>query len=93
MAKQTVELALLLDFYGGLLTTKQRAYIELYYNEDYSLAEIASLNGITPQGARDVIARGEAMLRDVELKTGLIDRFGTKLYQDLDPLEGDHYGV
>ena len=71
MEKQTVELALLLDFYGGLLTEKQRNYMELYYSEDFSLSEIARLNGITPQGVRDVIARGEATLREVERKTGL----------------------
>jgi len=80
MEKRTVEIALLLDFYGGLLTEKQREYIELYYNEDFSLAEIARLGGITPQGVRDVIRRGETMLRDVEEKTGLIQRFGEDYY-------------
>jgi len=75
-------MALLLDFYGGLLTEKQRAYLELYYNEDYSLTEIARLNGITPQGARDVICRGEAQLLSVEEKTGLVQRFGTELYRE-----------
>jgi len=87
MAKQTVELALLLDFYGGLLTEKQREYMELYYNEDFSLSEIAGLNGITPQGVRDVITRGETTLREVERKTGLIQRFGTEIY------EGGPHGV
>jgi len=81
MEKHTVELALLLDFYGGLLTEKQKTYMELYYNEDFSLSEIARLNGITPQGVRDVIARGEATLREVERKTGLIQRFGTEIYE------------
>ena len=81
MEKRTLEMALLLDFYGGLLTEKQRAYLELYYNEDYSLTEIARLQGITPQGARDVISRGEAQLLQVEEKTGLVQRFGTKLYE------------
>ena len=85
MAKQTVEVALLLDFYGGLLTEKQRAYMELYYNEDFSLAEIARERDITPQGVRDVIARGEAMLREVERKTGLIARFGIDIYQGGEP--------
>jgi len=88
LEKQTVELALLLDFYGGLLTEKQREYIELYYHEDFSLAEIARLSGITPQGVRDVISRGEHMLREVERKTGLIKRFGTDIYQG-----GDRHGV
>ena len=85
MEKRTVEVALLLDFYGGLLTEKQRAYMELYYNEDFSLAEIARENSITPQGVRDVISRGETMLRGVERKIGLIARFGTEIYQGGEP--------
>ena len=76
MEKRTVEMALLLDFYGELLTKKQREYLDLYYNEDFSLTEIAKLGGITPQGVRDVIQRGGAILQDVEAKTGLLARFG-----------------
>jgi len=74
MEKQTVEMALLLDFFGDLLTEKQRYYMELYYNEDFSLAEIASLGAITPQGVRDAILRGETTLREMEEKTGLMAR-------------------
>ncbi|MCL2567860.1 MAG: YlxM family DNA-binding protein [Oscillospiraceae bacterium] len=74
MEKQTVHMALLLDFYGELLTEKQREAMELYYNEDYSLAEIAKLSGITPQGVRDAIQRGEATLLLTEEKTGLMAR-------------------
>ena len=74
MEKRTVEMALLLDFYGELLTEKQRSYMELYYNEDFSLAEIARLGGITPQGVRDAILRGEATLLETEAKTGLMAR-------------------
>jgi len=69
-----VEMALLLDFYGELLTEKQRSYMEYYYNEDFSLAEIARLGAITPQGVRDAILRGEASLRETEEKTGLMAR-------------------
>ena len=74
MEKRTVEMALLLDFYGELLTAKQRQYMELYYNEDFSLAEIARLGGITPQGVRDAILRGETTLLETEAKTGLMAR-------------------
>ena len=76
MEKHTVEMALLLDFYGELLTKKQREYLELYYSEDFSLTEIAALHNITPQGARDVIQRGERILKDTETKTSLLARFG-----------------
>jgi len=74
MEKQTVEMALLLDFYGELLTEKQRSYMEYYYNEDFSLAEIARLGAITPQGVRDAILRGETTLRETEEKIGLMAR-------------------
>jgi len=68
-------MALLLDFYGELLTEKQKEYLDLYYNEDFSLAEIARPRGITPQGVRDLTRRGEGILRDTETKTGLLARF------------------
>ena len=66
---------MLLDFYGEVLTEKQRDVIELYYNEDLSLAEIAQNLGITRQGVRDSIKRGEAVLLDMEDKLGLLSRF------------------
>ena len=74
MEKRTLEMALLLDLYGELLTDKQREHLDLYYNEDFSLGEIARLGGITPQGVRDSIRRGEATLLDTEAKTGLLSR-------------------
>ena len=67
--------SVLYDFYGDLLTDKQREVIELYYNEDLSLAEIAMHSGITRQGVRDSIKRGEAQLREMEDRLGLARRF------------------
>ena len=58
MAKN-LEISFLLDFYGDMLTDKQRDVVELYYNEDLSLAEIAAHSGITRQGVRDSIKRAE----------------------------------
>ena len=66
---------MLLDFYGELLTDKQRACYELHYNEDLSLAEIAEQSGISRQGVWDNIRRADAALREIEEKTGLIRRF------------------
>ena len=66
---------LLLDFYGGLLTEHQRSTLELYLMEDLSLGEIGEQLGITRQGVRDVIVRAEAILTELEDKTGLIKRF------------------
>ena len=72
---ETIDRALLLDFYGELLTDKQRKYWDLHWNEDLSLAEIAGDEGLSRQGVWDILRRAEANLRDVEEKTGLIRRF------------------
>ena len=70
-----IDRALLLDFYGELLTEKQRRYWDLHWNEDLSLAEIAELEGLSRQGVWDILRRAEQNLREVEQKTGLIRRF------------------
>ena len=75
MKSQAYRMALLYDFYGDVLTDRQKEFYDLYYNEDLSLAEIAENYGITRQGVRDVIVRAEAVLPDLEDKTGLNKRF------------------
>lgn len=65
MAKN-LEISFLLDFYGSMLTEKQRIMIEYYYNDDLSLAEIADNEGITRQGVRDSIKRAEGQLLELE---------------------------
>ena len=65
MAKN-LEICYLLDFYGDVLTPKQRDVMEQYYNDDFSLAEIAENFGITRQGVRDSIKRGEGILLELE---------------------------
>ena len=72
MAKN-LQISFLLDFYGEMLTEKQREMIEYYYNEDLSLAEIADNQGITRQGVRDSIKR--AQLLEMEERLGLARRF------------------
>ncbi len=74
MAKN-MEIALLFDFYGEMLTEKQRDVIELYYEDDLSLSEIAENEGITRQGVRDSIKRAETQLLDMEERLGLAKRF------------------
>ena len=66
---------MLLDFYGELLTNKQRECFDLHYNEDLSLSEIAEQLGISRQGVWDNIRRAESAMEDVEEKTGLLRRF------------------
>lgn len=74
MAKN-LEISYLLDFYGDALTEKQRDVMEQYYNDDLSLAEIADNFGITRQGVRDAIKRGEATMLELEQKVGFAARY------------------
>ena len=74
MAKD-MRITLLLDFYGELLTEKQREALELYYNDDLSLGEIGADFGISRQGVRDNIKRAEAILFEMEEKLGLAEKF------------------
>lgn len=74
MAKN-LEIAVLLDFYGEMLTEKQRSFLEYYYNDDLSLSEIAENEGITRQGVRDAIKRAETQLFDMENRLGIAGRF------------------
>lgn len=69
------QMSLLFDFYGELLTGRQRDFFDLYYNENLSLSEIAENAGISRQGVRDVIVRAAAFMQDIEDKTGFIRRF------------------
>ena len=72
---QAYRMAMLYDFYGDLLTDRQKEFYDLYYNEDLSLAEIAENYGISRQGVRDVIVRAAAAMTEIEDKTHLIRRF------------------
>lgn len=65
-----VEITILLDFYGEMLTEKQRDFLGYYYNDDLSLSEIAENEGITRQGVRDAIKRAETLLYEMESKLG-----------------------
>jgi predicted DNA-binding protein YlxM (UPF0122 family) len=73
---KSFEMALLFDFYGEILTDKQKEFFDLYYNEDLSLGEIAENEGITRQGVHDVIHRAELTLTEMEDKLGLVARYG-----------------
>ena len=75
MKNQTYRMTMLFDFYGEVLTPRQKEFFDLYYNEDLSLAEIAENYGISRQAVRDVIVRAEAIMTDLEDKTGLMKRF------------------
>ncbi len=73
MAKN-LDIPLLYDFYGELLTDKQCNMIELYYHQDLSLSEIAEIVGISRQGVRDSVKRAEAQLIEMETQLGMAAR-------------------
>ncbi|HEX6989607.1 MAG TPA: YlxM family DNA-binding protein [Bacillota bacterium] len=74
MLEKLVRLALLYDFYGPLLTERQRQFIELYYQQDWSLGEIAAHFGVSRQAVHDLLRRAEAALEDYEGKLRLVER-------------------
>ena len=74
MVEETFELTLLFDYYGDLLTQKQRSCFDLHYNQDLSLGAIAQEVGISRQGVHDTLTRAEASLRHMEAKTGCVAR-------------------
>ena len=66
------KISLLYDFYGRLLTEKQRQVMELYHEENLSLAEIAEEFGISRQGVHDSLKKAEHLLTEYEDKLGLV---------------------
>ena len=91
MAKD-MNISLLFDFYGEILTEKQQDVIDYYYNDDLSLAEISEHLGITRQGVRDSIKRAEATLLDMEEKLGLAKRF-REIQRGLDTIISEAHAI
>ena len=85
---KNLEIAMLLDFYGDMLTDKQQDVIDLYYNQDLSLGEIADEVGISRQGVRDSIKRGEAVLLEMEGRLGFLKNYraSQQVYQKVTAL-------
>ena len=67
--------SMLFDFYGELLTERQRDACNLYFNEDLSLTEIGEMRGTSRQAVWDMIRHADASMKLMEKKTGLIERF------------------
>ena len=68
------EMVLLLDYYGAMLTDKQRECFDMRYNQDLSLGEIGQLQGVSRQAVCDNLARTEALLRRMEENIGCVKR-------------------
>ncbi|MFW6380936.1 MAG: YlxM family DNA-binding protein [Bacillota bacterium] len=86
MLDRTIEIGLLFDYYGQLLTERQQKAISLYFYEDLSLGEIAERLEISRQGVYDHLHRGEKLLRKYEQKLGLIEK-EQSIVDNLDRLE------
>jgi len=69
-----LEMTLLFDYYGDLLTARQRMCFDLRYNQDLSLGEIAEELQVSRQGVYDNLNRAEALLKNMEEKTGCVRR-------------------
>lgn len=77
MFEKNLTVGYLLDFYGELLSDRKRSALDMYYNEDYSLSEIADEVGISRQGVRNVIKKAESELFFYEEKLGLAEKLLT----------------
>ncbi len=73
--EKDLNISFLLDFYGDMLTDEQQEAMELCYNDDLSLSEIAETTGITRQGVRNRLLMGRKLLLELEEKLGLAKRF------------------
>lgn len=72
--ERKVEISILCEFYGKLLTEKQFQFMDDYYNNDLSLSEIAENNNITRQAVRDILKKGEKKLFEYEEKLMFMKR-------------------
>ncbi|MBQ7669551.1 MAG: winged helix-turn-helix transcriptional regulator [Clostridia bacterium] len=88
MFQKDMTVSLLLDFYGDILSEHKRGIMEMYYDEDMSLAEISEQVGISRQAVREIIKKSESELSNLENTLGLVKKFD-KLKHDLDTIKNE----
>ena len=79
MLQESLEISVLFDFYGPLLTDRQQTFIDLYFNENLSLNEIAHEFGVTKQAVSDGLKKSEKALGRYEEKLGLVERWKNEI--------------
>ena len=72
--EKKVEISILLEIYGNLLTEKQKEYMNYYYNEDLSLSEIAENDGITRQAVMRILQKSSKKLEEYEQKLQIMEK-------------------
>ena len=75
MFEKNMRIAYLLDFYGDLLDDHTVSVMKAYYNDDLSLSEVASDVGISRQGIRHLVKKGEDLLEFYDARLGLVERY------------------
>ena len=86
MGGKNLHINLLFDYYGEMLTDKQKEVMDLYYNEDMSLFEISEHVHVTRQGVHDLIKRSQAILLDMDQKLGFVNKL-TKVSKEIDQID------
>lgn len=94
--EEKIRFSMLMDYYGCLLTEKQRDILDLYFNDDLSLAEISEHTNTSRQAIYDIIKRCEKQLNNYEVLLGLMKRedsirsFKSTLLKKIDSLNKDN---
>ena len=86
MIEKKLEIGLLNDYYGGLLTEYQSRIVSMYYDEDLSLAEIADEVNVSRQAVRDVLVRSANKLNEYENKLGLVSKL-SKIVEEIERIK------
>ena len=73
--EKNLNVSILLDFYGAMLTQRQQEIFDLYYNDDLSLSEISEQMQISRQAVRDSVTRSKNLMIGFEQRLGLVRRF------------------